>query len=125
MDAQVQTIFKQLVLHLKNSEQVAEVKLHLFEILKNIYEALPCATSEWETFSRRITRQVNTHIHTLRFENYRIVVTYHYLFDLSSYATVMVALIKDGPDKETFMRKALFLYDCKSHKIFELDIDLS
>lgn len=121
MEAHVQEIFSKIVQQLTHGRQVADVRRFLFELMRSLHQSSTENISEWETVSRRVTNQANTQLHTLTLGKYRLTVTYHYLFDLSSYATILVTVIKDSPRKNVTIRKALFLYDCKMQKILELD----
>ena len=121
MEAHVEEIFTKITQHLASCTRVADVKRYLYEMVKSLHHTSSGNITQWETVSRRITNQANTHLHTLTFKQHCVTITYHYLFDLSSYATILVAIHKNSPQRQVSVRKALFLYDCKNQRILELD----
>ncbi len=125
MEVQAQIIFKKVIGYLAKHDEITNLEAYLHQLAERVYNLHNSDINEWETASRRIKFGHTAHLHTLGFAKHRITVSYNYLYDITSYATVMINLIKDFPKPDLSIRKVLFLYDFKSKRLVQLDNEIS
>ena len=125
MESEAQIVFKKMMGKLSlPPEDLVDIEFFLAEAVRDVYYEHTDAITEWVTSFNKVTNGATSRADTLIFQYHRVVVAYNYLIDEANYINIVVAVMKDFPNPNLSIRKALFLYDCKANMILKIDNEI-
>lgn len=125
MESEAQIVFKKIIERiLFQNQDLKDLESFLSHAVRSLYYEYIDHIIEWTSSFTKIKDGATTQADTLMFQSHRVVVAYSYPLERANLVNVVVALMKDFPKPNLSIKKALFMYDCRSKTFVKIDTEI-